>query len=162
MAKRVRPKDQAAVIGKKIAQTLGFELLETAFDKEPAGMYLRFYLDREGGIHLNDCEAFHRAVQPLLESVDYDFLEVCSPGIDRPIKTLAAATKAIGQEVEVKLYKPQHHKKEFQGILLAACEESYTIQVDQEEVVLLTKEIALIRRVVDLSALDVESDSQEE
>lgn len=162
MAKRVRPKDQAEVIGRKIAENLGFELLETAFDKEPAGMYLRYYLDREGGIQLNDCEAFHRAVQPLLESVEYDFLEVCSPGIDRPIKTLQEATKAIGQEVEAKLYRPLNHRKEYQGVLLSASEDAYDIQVGTETIVLQKKDIALLRRVVDLSALDEETDSQEE
>ena len=65
----------------RLADELGFELVDVALDKEDTGKYLRIYIDKEAGIDLNDCEKFHRAIQPQLESYDYDFLEVSSPGI---------------------------------------------------------------------------------
>ena len=76
----VEPKCQA------LADRLGFELVDVSLDKESSGKYLRIYIDNEAGITLDDCETYHRAIQPQLESYDYDFLEISSPGIDRPLK----------------------------------------------------------------------------
>ncbi len=59
----------------KTAEKLGYELCDAALEKEPTGRYLRIYIDKDGGVTLDDCEAFHRAVQPLLEDFDYDFQE---------------------------------------------------------------------------------------
>ena len=90
-------------IGRDLAEQMGYELVEAGIEKEGAGQYLRFYLDSEKGISLDDCEAFHKRIQPLVEDVDYDFLEVSSPGIDRPIRTTAYAAKAVGFPGEDKL-----------------------------------------------------------
>ena len=69
-----------------IAEQMGYELVDVCMDKEPTGKYLRFYIDKEEGVSLDDCEAFHKAVRNPADSVDYDFMEVSSPGIDRPLK----------------------------------------------------------------------------
>ena len=68
---------------RKIAEQMGYELVEIAMDREPAGMMLRFYIDRPEGISLDDCEAYHKAVRALADEIDYDYMEVSSPGIDR-------------------------------------------------------------------------------
>ena len=70
----VAPKCQA------LAERMGLELVDVSLDKEGAGKYLRIYIDKPQGISLDDCEAYHRAIQPQLESYDYDLLEVSSPG----------------------------------------------------------------------------------
>ena len=70
----------------KIAEGMGFELVDVAVEKEPTGRYLRFYIDKPEGISLDDCEAYHKAVRSIADAVDYDFMEVSSPGIDRPLK----------------------------------------------------------------------------
>ena len=70
----------------KVADSLGFELVDVCLDKENTGKYLRIYIDRPEGMDLDSCEKYHRAIQPLVEDYDYDFLEVSSPGIDRPLK----------------------------------------------------------------------------
>lgn len=163
MAKKTRPIEYAESVSEKTAQSMGFEHLETVFDKEPAGTYLRIHLDKPGGITLDDCELFHKAVQPLLEKVDYDFLEVCSAGLDRPIKTERDAQKAMGQEVEVKLFKPHNGSKEFTGTLIKLEDDAYFIQTPQEELSFLRKDVALIRRTIDLSVLDEpQAQTQEE
>ena len=160
MAKKTRPIEWAESISLKTAETLGFEHLETVFYKEPAGLYLRIHLDKPGGITLSDCETFHRAVQPLLEQVEYDFLEVCSAGIDRPIKNTRDAVKAIGTEVEVKLFKPLDGKKEFTGTFIKLDEDSYYLQTEDGEMCFVRKDVALARRTVDLSVLE-ESGTQQ-
>ena len=93
----VTPKCQA------LAQRMGLELVDVCLDKESAGKYLRLYLDKPQGLSLADCESYHRAIQPQLEQYDYDFLEVSSPGVDRPLKTPRDYERHLGDEVEVKL-----------------------------------------------------------
>ena len=69
-----------------IAEAAGYELVDVCIDREPTGKYLRFYIDKAEGVSLDDCEAFHKAIRALADTVDYDFMEVSSPGIDRPLK----------------------------------------------------------------------------
>lgn len=161
--KRKAGLEEAAREGGKVALDLGYEVVETALDRENAGTYLRFYLDKPGGITLSDCEAFHRKVQPGLEKVDYDFLEVCSPGLDRPLKTRRDLEKALGAQVEVRLYKPQGGAKEHRGELAGADETGIRLRTAAGDIAFTKKEIALIRRSVDLSALEgPDAETQEE
>lgn len=138
----------------KLAEKLGYELVEAAFEKEPAGIYLRFYIDKEGGITLDDCEAYHMAVQPRMEKYDYDFLEVCSPGADRPIKTERDAAKARGKMVEARLYKPLNGLKTVSGVFLGLDGDGYHLSQGGAEIVLSKKDAAVVRCQIDLSVLD--------
>ena len=145
-------------ICEKTALKFDYELCDAAMEKEPTGRYLRIYIDKEGGITLDDCEMFHRAVQPSLESFDYDFLEVCSPGIDRPLKTRRDIEKSMGLLVEARLYKPVDGKKSVQGLLREMDENHVVLQSGEETVDLPRKAVAQVRLVPDLSALDEESE----
>ena len=147
-------------ICERFAAKLGYELCDAAMEKEPTGRYLRIYIDKEGGITLDDCEAYHRAVQPSLEDFDYDFLEVCSPGIDRPLKSKRDIEKSIGLLVEAKMYKPVDGKKSVQGLLKDMNEEQVVLTVGEEEVTLPRKAVAQVRLVPDLSALDEEEEDR--
>ena len=149
-----RTVERAAPVCRKLGDKMGFEIIETAFDKEPAGWYLRIYLDSENGITLDDCEKYHRAVQPLLEEIEYDFLEVCSPGIDRPIKNVQDAEKNIGEEIEIKLYKPFEGSKAFQGIFRGFVQDGYAIEIAQQTIVFQRKDVAVARRVIDTHCLE--------
>ncbi len=102
----------------RLAEELGYEWIDLELVKEPAGRFLRFYIDKEGGISLDDVEAFHRRIQPHAENIDYDYMEVSSPGIDRPLKKPRDFERAKGKEIEVKLYKPMDGAKLFTGILI--------------------------------------------
>ena len=113
----VTPKCQA------LAQRMGLELVDVCLDKESAGKYLRIYLDKPQGLSLDDCENYHRAIQPQLEQYDYDFLEVSSPGVDRPLKTPRDYERHLGDEVEVKLFKAVNGQKVYTGILAGLDEE---------------------------------------
>ena len=145
-------------ICEKTARKFDYELCDAAMEKEPTGRYLRIYIDKEGGITLDDCEKYHRTVQPSLESFDYDFLEVCSPGIDRPLKTRRDIEKSLGMLVEARLYKPVDGKKSVQGLLREMDENHVLLQSGEAEIDLPRKAVAQVRLVPDLSALDEEEE----
>ena len=138
------------------ADAMGYELCDAAMEKEPTGRYLRIYIDVEGGVTLDDCEKYHRAVQPKLEDVDYDFLEVCSPGIDRPLKTERDIAKNLGNQVEARLYKPVDGQKAWQGTLLRMDKETVELQIGEETKAFLRSAVSQVRLCPDLSELDEE------
>ena len=149
---------RVTAICQKQADQMGYELCDAAMEKEPAGRYLRIYIDVEGGVTLDDCEKYHRDVQPDLEAFDYDFLEVCSPGIDRPLKTARDIEKSIGLLVEARLYKPVSGQKSVQGTLQEMNEAHVVLQNGQETVELPRSMVSQVRLVPDLSALDSAED----
>jgi len=149
-------------ICEKFAGKLGYELCDAAMEKEPTGRYLRIYIDLEAetGVTLDDCEKYHRAVQPALEDFDYDFLEVCSPGIDRPLKTRRDIEKSLGLVVEARLYKPVDGKKSVQGLLQEMDDEKVLLQCGEETVSFPRKVVSQVRLVPDLSALEGAEDEE--
>ena len=145
---------QITVLAEKLAAEMGYDLIEAAYEKENTGMYLRFYLDKEGGISLDDCEAYHRALQPRLEPFDYDFMEVCSPGVDRPIRNQKDADRCLGMEIEVRLYKPREGQKAFTGTFTGYDAGDITIRQGENEITFLKKEIAVARCTVDMEEVE--------
>jgi len=121
----------AEAIAARVAQEQALELVEVTLQKEPQGKTLCIYIDKADGVTLDDCEHYHKAVQPLLEAVDYDFLEVSSPGVDRPIKNLRDFEKNRGARVEVKLFAPVDGSKTYEGNLIAMDEASVTISLQE-------------------------------
>lgn len=141
-------------LGQRVCAELGFELVDVALEKEPAGRYLRFYIEKDGGMDLDGCEAFHRRIQPLVEDYDYDFLECCSPGADRPLKTDADFDRALGCEVEARFFKAQDGAKSVQGVLTAFTPETFTLLISGEEHTYPRKSASTIKPVVDLSGVE--------
>ena len=117
MPRHSMPVKEAREIAQRIAQEMQVELVDVELVKEPTGHFLRFYVDKPGGIALDDLEAYHRRILPLVERVEYDYMEVSSPGADRPLKTDADFEKARGMEVELKTYKNVGGAKRFTGVL---------------------------------------------
>lgn len=154
MAAVKKKKDELAYVqeaAQAAAAEVSCRVMEVAFEKEPTGLYLRVYIDTDKGVTLNECERVHRLIQPKLEDVNYDFLEVSSPGIDRPIRNAQDAQRVLGQEVELRLYRPRDRRKVFTGILAAFDGQTYTITTPQGEMTFPNKEVAVARRTVDLS-----------
>jgi len=138
-----------------LADAMDYELVEAGIEKENTGRYLRVYIDRPGGVSLNDCEAYHRAAQPKLEHIDYDFLEISSPGIDRPLKTQRDFGKHVGQAVSVRLFKAIEKRKAFEGRLIGLEGEEIVIETPEGAVMrFLQREVAVARPVVSLEALE--------
>ena len=133
----------------RVAAEQALELVELTLTREQQGKTLCIYIDKPGGVTLDDCERYHKAVQPLLEEIDYDYLEVSSPGVDRPVKTLRDFEKNRGARVEVRLFAPADGVKTFEGALTAMDEQSVTITLDNgEQKTLPRKTVALIKPVI--------------
>ena len=117
----------------KLAEKLGLELVDVELVKESTGKFLRFFIDKPEGVDLDALESFHRAVLPLMDEVEYDYMEVCSPGADRPLKKPADFERAKGQVVEVRLYKALDGLKSFTGELAGLIDGNVVILVDGQE-----------------------------
>ena len=129
-------KNIAAVVKELIspmAAEMEYYLWDVEFVKEGADKYLRITIDNEKGITIEDCEKFHRAIDPLLDEadpiVDAYILEVSSPGIERELKTAEHVDACEGWDVEVRLYAPMDGAKTFRGVLLPLGEQG-EIRID--------------------------------
>ncbi|MEE1102297.1 MAG: ribosome maturation factor RimP [Agathobacter sp.] len=136
-----------------ILERMNFELVDVEYVKEGGIWYLRAYIDKEGGITVNDCEAVAREMNEILDVEDfipdsYTF-EVSSPGLGRPLKKEKDYVRNMGKEVEIRTYRAINKSKEFYGILKAYDKDSVTIINDEDETVEFAKsDIALIRQAV--------------
>ncbi|MCI5622100.1 MAG: ribosome maturation factor RimP [Lachnospiraceae bacterium] len=131
-----------------------FELVDVEYVKEGSDWYLRAYIDKDGGITVNDCELVARKMNEILDREDYIdgsyIFEVSSPGLGRPLKKEKDYVRAMGKELEIRTYRTIDHEKEFYGILKAFDENSVTIVTeDERELVFDKKDIALIRLAFD-------------
>lgn len=112
----------------------GFELVDVEFVKEGSDWYLRVYIDKEGGISVDDCEIISRAFNEILDREDYIseqyIFEVSSPGLTRPLKKEKDYKRSIGRLVDVKLYQPVNKVKEYTGTLAALDDNTVTIEDD--------------------------------
>ncbi|HIQ99347.1 MAG TPA: ribosome maturation factor RimP [Candidatus Scybalocola faecavium] len=127
-----------------------FELVDVEWIKEGSNWYLRVYIDKEGGITVDDCEVINREFGDVLDEKDYIsenyIFEVSSPGLDRPLKKEKDFARSIGKDVEIRLYKPMDKKKEFTGTLKSYDKNSVTIELeDGQEMTFEKSSIALIR-----------------
>ncbi len=114
-----------------------FELVDVEYVKEGSDWYLRVYIDKEGGITVNDCELISRAFNEILDKEDYIpdqyIFEVSSPGLLRPLKKEKDYEKSIGRLIDIKLYKAVDKCKEFTGVLKAYDKDTITLEMDNGE-----------------------------
>jgi ribosome maturation factor RimP len=151
---------EAAQIAQKIADELQLELVDVELVKEPTGHFLRFYIDRPDGVALNELENFHRKIQPLVERVEYDYMEVSSPGADRPLKTDRDFERAEGLTVELKTYRPVNGAKQFTGDLVGLRDGMIVIQTSPDtEMSFPKKDVAIVRPVIDFDEADLQDDT---
>jgi len=142
----------------KLAEQQQVELVDVELAREGASRYLRIYIDKPDGITLSDCETYHRAVMPLVERVDYDFLEVCSPGIDRPLKKQKDYDAHVGDQVEVHLYRAINKCRRFEGELLGLEGDQVSIMTAGGEMKFTLKEISLCKPVIVITEEDLGDD----
>jgi ribosome maturation factor RimP len=140
-------------ICEQLADELGYELVDVEFLKEGSNYFLRVYLDKPGGINLDDCQKVSQLLSDKLDEKDpittpY-YLEVSSPGLDRPLKNDKDLKRNLGKEIEIKLYEPLKGKKIIEGILEDYEEKTIVIRTEINEIVTIPKEgIALIKLAV--------------
>lgn len=136
-----------------IVERFGVEIYDIEYLKEGSDWYLRVYIDKPEGVNINDCENVSRALSDELDREDFIqdayILEVSSPGLGRALKKDKHLEKSLGEEVEIKTYKPIDKCKEFQGILKAYDNDTITITINEEEKIFARAEIAIIRLALD-------------
>ena len=127
----------------------GFELVDVEYVKEGSEYYLRVYMDKEGGITIDDCVEVSRAFNEILDREDYIsdayIFEVSSPGLDRPLKKEKDFARSIGKRVLVKTYQKIDKTKEFYGILKAYDDSTVTIEGEKGDMSIEKKNISIIR-----------------
>lgn len=153
MAKVNNTESKVEALVSGMIEEMGYELVDVEFVKEGQNWYLRFYLDKEGGINIDDCEKASKAIEKLLDEKDpieqAYILEVSSPGLDRQLKKDKDFVKYAGSLVDVKLYKAVDGSKEFQGTLKGLEGNTVTIEDENEnELSFDRKDIAVIKLAV--------------
>ncbi len=137
-----------------IVEENGFELVDVEYVKEGSNWYLRAYIDKPGGITVNDCEVVSRRLSDILDEEDYIddayILEVSSPGLGRPLKKEKDYKRSLGKLIEIRTYRMIEKKKEFTGVLKEYDEKTVTIEEEDGTIKTFDKsEIALIRLAFD-------------
>ena len=154
MSKRETYETRTEELITPILDRMNFELVDVEYVKEGGTWYLRAYIDKEGGITVNDCEAVAREMNEILDREDFVedsyVFEVRSPGLGRPLKKEKDYIRSMGKEVEIRTYRAINREKEFYGILSAYDENTVTIKTeDGTEMTFEKSDIALIRLAFD-------------
>ena len=137
-----------------IVEEYGFELVDVEYVKEGGTWYLRTYIDKEGGISIDDCEKVSRRLSDILDEKDYIddtyIMEVSSLGLGRPLKKEKDFKRSLGKEVDIRTYRMIDKQKEFTGILKDYDKDTVTIELENETLKTFEKgDIALIRLAFD-------------
>lgn len=163
MPNKSMPLKEARAIAEKIAAELGYELVDVELTKEPGGHFLRFYIDRPEGVSLNELEAYHRRILPLVENVEYDYMEVSSPGVDRHLKTERDFERAEGETVELKTYRPVNGAKQFIGDLIGLEGDEIVLQTGEDQMMRFNRhDVAWVKMHLEFDESELEDDVPQE
>ncbi len=136
-----------------IVEAQGFELVDVEYVKEGGTWYLRGYIDKPGGITVNDCEAVSRIFSDRLDETDFIedsyIMEISSPGLDRPLKKEKDFKRSLGKSIDVRTYKSVDGQKEFTGVLASYDDKTVTIEENGIAHTFDRKDIALARLSID-------------
>lgn len=154
MSKRENYETRTEELLTPILERMNFELVDVEYVKEGGTWYLRAYIDKEGGITVNDCEAVAREMNEILDREDFVedsyVFEVSSPGLGRPLKKEKDYVRSMGKELEIRTYRAINREKEFYGVLTAYGAGTVTIRQENGEQLTFEKsDIALIRLAFD-------------
>ena len=152
------PVKDAARLAQKLADELQLELVDVELVKEPTGRFLRFFVDTDEGVSVDELENFHRRIMPLVERVDYDYMEVSSPGADRPLKTERDFERAQGARVELNTYRAIDGAKHFTGELAGLRDGDIVLKTDDgREASFPRREVAVVRPLIEFDESDLDA-----
>ena len=154
LSKREEYEARAEKLLEPIMEENHFELVDVEYVKEAGNWYLRAYVDKEGGITLDDCELVNRAWSDLMDENDFIpeayILEVSSPGLGRPLKKDKDFDRNMGNEIEVHLYRAVDRQKQLVGLLKAYNADTITIEnEDGSETDIDRVNVSLVRPTID-------------
>ena len=154
MAGRKDTETKAEELLKPIAEAFNVKIYDVEYVKEGSDMYLRAYIDKEGGVNIQDCENVSRAFSDKLDEADIIsdayILEVSSPGLGRQLKKDRHFENSLGEDVELKLFEAVDGQKEFEGTLKAFDKDSITVTVNGEDKAFARNTIAVVRLKLDI------------
>ncbi len=139
-------------VSQTIADELDMELVDLEYIKEFGNYFLRVYIEKIGGVSTDDCERMSKRLSIVLDEIDpieeSYYLEVSSPGLDRPLKTDKDFKRNIGKDVEIKLYKSLNDKKNYKGKLVDYDDTKITVENKQGDTISLARELVSIVKLV--------------
>ena len=141
--------DQVTGFAQPVVESFGCQLWDVEYVREGSERYLRLYIEKEGGVDIDDCEKIHRAMDPILDEKDpiaesYHF-EVCSAGLERTLKRPGDFERFVGSAVTVKLYRPRNGLKEIPAVLRGYEDGKITVEAGKETITFEKSEVALVR-----------------
>ena len=141
--------EQVAAFAEPVVQEHGCELWDVEYVREGSEYFLRLYIDKEGGVDIDDCEAISRAMDPILDEKDpvpgsYQF-EVCSAGLERALKRPGDFERFMGSPITVKLYRPYNGLKELPCVLRGYDSGKLTVESGKETITFEKSQVALVR-----------------
>ena len=144
-----RISDMVTALARDVVEAQGCSLWDVEYVKEAGTYYLRVFIDKEGGVSIDDCEAISRALDPILDEADpipdsYVF-EVGSAGAERELKRPSDFAQFLGCEVEVKTYRPINGQKAFIGKLAGYQDGDVTLTIGNENISLSGQDVARVK-----------------
>lgn len=141
--------DQVAALVRPVVEARGCSLWDVEYVREGSDYFLRVYIDKDGGVDIDDCEAVSRAMDPILDEADpisgsYHF-EVCSAGLERALKRPGDFERFLGSPVTVKLYRPYNGLKELPCTLTGYEDGRVTVEMNKQTVTFEKSQVALVR-----------------
>ena len=141
--------EQVAQFAQPIVESFGCQLWDVEYVREGSERFLRVYIDKEGGIDIEDCEKIHRALDPVLDEKDpiaeSYYFEVCSAGLERALKRPSDFERFMGSAITVKLYRPRNGLKEIPCVLRGYEDGRVTVEAGKETITFEKSEVALVR-----------------
>ena len=141
--------EQVASFAKPIVEEKGCSLWDVEYVREGTERFLRLYIDKDGGVSIDDCEAVARAVDPILDEKDpiaeSYYFEVCSAGLERALKRPGDFERFMGSAITVKLYRPRNGLKEIPCVLRGYEDGRVTVEAGKETITFEKSEVALVR-----------------
>jgi len=151
MKGRSKLAQEAFDVAEPIVKSMGFDLVDCEYKKEGQYYFLRMFIDKRGGISIEDCEAVSRELDTALDGkiqADPDYFEVSSPGATRPFTCLADYIRHQDEEIEVSLFSPLDGKKHLEGVIVSADEEKLELKVGEEIITIEWAQIAKAQRTL--------------
>ncbi|NMA94737.1 MAG: ribosome maturation factor RimP [Clostridiales bacterium] len=137
-----------------VAEQLNYEIVDIEYKREGPNWILRYFIDKEGGIGLDDCQKFSTEISTILDREDpianHYYLEVSSPGLDRPLKRQRDFEKYTGSDVELRLYRAIDNRKKYIGELLGLEDDEICLKVDGEEKRFKRDDVSIVKLVIDI------------
>ncbi len=141
--------EQVTQFAQPVVEANGCTLWDVEYVREGSERFLRLYIDKDGGVDIDDCEKIHRAIDPILDEKDpiaesYHF-EVCSAGLERALKRPGDFARFMDSPILVKLYRPRNGLKEIPAVLRGYEDGRITVEAGKEQITFEKSEVALVR-----------------